>query len=101
MLNTFGLLQSTCQNVRKKWQVKTPKQRWEFLINFGRVLCEMIGVRIYSDMKIFWYTGTSAVLITIHFTLTVYTVQYYFRRREFVRGMECTCFIGMGALVSL
>lgn len=64
-------------------------------------MSELIGIRVYTDMKNYWYTATSAVLITIHFILTAYTIQYYFRRNEFVRGIECTCFIGIGTLVKL
>lgn len=99
MLNTFGILQSKYRNIRKKWQEKTPKRKWDFIFNIGRVMSELIGLRIFSDMKIYWYTASSAVLLTLNYFVTAYTIQYYFRRSEFVRGIECTCFVGITTLV--
>lgn len=99
MLNFCRILLSKYRAALKNWRHRTPKQKFNVLFNIGRVMSEMIGLRVYSDMKIYWYTGSCGILCLLNYAMTFYTIQYYFRRNEFVRGMECTCFIGITTCV--
>lgn len=77
------------------WHVKSPKEKWDFVQNVGRTAGNLIGVNLFSDLKLILYTATCALLILLFFILELYTIQYYLRRSAFVRGMESTYLIGV------
>lgn len=77
------------------WRVKSPEEKWDFIQSFGRSAGDLIGVRLFTDLKLMLYTATCAVLIVMFFALEFYTIQYYLRRGAVVRGMESTYLIGV------
>lgn len=100
MLNPFGSFQSRYKDFKEKWHNKTPKEKWQSVYNFSKMTCEIIGIRVLSDIKNYWYTISCGLDGILYFVLVTYTVQYYFRRGEYIRSMECTCLIGIVVLVS-
>lgn len=100
MLSLFTSARRTYENVKDKWQTKTPKQKWQHIYNSANVVCEVIGIRILSDMKNYWYSASCGLVGGLYFSLLIYTAQYYFKRKEFTRVLECTCLIGMAVPVS-
>lgn len=93
--NPFQKLKSKFRRTREWWQIKSPSEKWDFICNIGKVSGNLIGVHVFSDLKIYWYSGSCAVMIAMFFTLVFYTLQYYLLRGEFVRGMECTYLTGV------
>lgn len=100
MFNSFNTLKSKYQNAQRAWQSKSPADKWDTIHNIGRFESDIIGIRLFSDMKVNWYSASCGVLIVIFFLLDIYTIQYYLRRNEFVRGMECTYVVGIVVAVS-
>lgn len=76
------------------WRTKSPSEKWIAICGINRLFCELIGIRIFSDMKNYWYTFMSGVCFLVYLSLTFYTIQYYLFRREFVRVIECIYLIG-------
>lgn len=95
MLKTYKKWKIKLQHIRGWWQNKNPEQKWDFIIEIGNVPGELIGVRVFSDMKLCWYTGVTAAMIATYFLLNIYTIQYYVRRGEIVRSVEGLCVVGV------
>lgn len=91
----FGTIRSKFHCVRKTWQLKTPHQKWQTIFNTGRVACDAVGVRMYSDNKIVWYTSFGAIIISTCVALILYTIPFYCLRNEFIRSIECSCPLGI------
>lgn len=90
----FGL-RSKIDDMRQKWQLKTPKQKFAAIFDTGRMASEALGIRVYSDMKTYWYTPFAGVVILTCFALIFYTIPFYCLRNEFIRSIECTCPLGI------
>lgn len=82
------------QRIKEWWQAKNPHQKWHTIDEFGKLICESIGIRTYTDMKFYWYTASSGVTAAIYFALNIYTIQFYFYRHEYDRIIECTFLVG-------
>lgn len=101
MFATFKPLKWNINRIKGWWQAKSPRQKWIAMELFGRRICELIGIRTYTDMKNYWYTASSGVTAAIYFALNIYTIQYYFYRNEFDKIVECTFLVGAVIGVSL
>lgn len=93
-------LQMKYQNIRAKWTSKTPSQKWNFIYDVGKFLIELIGIKVYGDMKNYWHSAICGILGLIYLLLTIYTVQYYMRQHNFTRAMACSYTFGLFILVS-
>lgn len=91
----MGILRAKIHSVQFRWQSKTPKEKWDILFETGRISSEVLGIRIYSDVKTGWYTLIGAIVITSCIALITYTIQFYCVRNEFVRSIECSCPLGI------
>lgn len=78
----------------------TPKAKALLDIRAHRTLCDMIGTRFLSDMKIYWSSYFPAVLALTYVALTIYTVIYYTYHNNFSHGIKATCAIGSAVPVS-
>lgn len=96
MFNPFKKLKSKWQRMWDWWHVKCSEEKWDFIIKVAKVSGDLIGVRMFSDIKkVDWYSGICGLVIATFFSTTTYTVQYYLLRGELVRGMECTYVVGV------
>lgn len=94
MLNPFGWLNSKQSEIYEWWQRKKPSEKWDFIIKIGRVTSNAIGVHVLDDMRVNWFSATGGILLFLFFALNFYTMQYYWFRGAFVRGLECTYLVG-------
>lgn len=85
---------------RKKWLSKTPKEKFNVLYEIGNKMCRLVGIRIFSDMKVYWYTASDGIMYAIYFLLVIYTIVYYTKIDEFLRGLQSTVVIGIVVTVS-
>lgn len=92
-------LKSKFKHARKSWYEKTPKGKWEFLYLLGNTLCKLIGIRIFSDMKKYWYSGTVGLLGVSYCILNTYTIQYYIRKNNLDRCLQCSYLLGIAFAV--
>lgn len=92
-------LKNSIQKLMKKWQFKTPKQKWQFFYDIGDFLCELVGIRVFGNMKNDWYTASCGLMATFYFMLCIYTINYYFKQSAFLRGIECLCVFGHAVTV--
>lgn len=88
------------QSVQENWSAKTPTEKWHAIHDIADMISRLVGIHAYSDLKVYWYSASCGILGMIYILLNIYTVQYYLRRGEFVRGMQCTYLVGMSVAVS-
>lgn len=91
----FGILRAKIDRLQMKWQSKTPKQKWQIIFNTGKVSSELIGIRVYGDMKTIWKSGICAVVISTCLLMILYTIPFYCIRNEYIRSIECSCPLGI------
>lgn len=96
----FKTLRLKIRNVQEKWQAKTPKQKFDFIHDMGQSTSEVIGIHTFGDLKNNWYSSFCGICGFIYFGLNIYTIQYYCRRSQYARGVQCTYLIGMIIVVS-
>lgn len=99
MFQIFKRLRSKIHGIRQWWMAKSATEKYEKIRICSRLICELIGIRIFSDMKNYWYTVSCGVCAIIYFSLDFYTIQYYLYRREFVKIIECTYLFGIAIAV--
>lgn len=100
VLRAWKKLQLKYQNLRDKWTSKTPWQKWSCIYDLGKCFIELIGIKVFGDMKNYWLTASAGLLGLVYLFLTIYTVQYYIRRHNFTRAMACSYTFGLFILVS-
>lgn len=94
MFNLFRLLSQQLHSIREWWHNKTPANKWNFIIKIGQMSSNSIGIHVYDHRKVSWFTATGGVFLVLFFVLNIYTMQYYWLRSAFVRGLECTYLVG-------
>lgn len=101
MLESFNLLR-TFREVEERWQMKTAKERWISIYNFGGKMTEtLVGVRIFSDMKVYWFSYSGGTLMMIHFASMFNTLWVSHKRNDLLTGLQCTGTLGMCISVSV
>lgn len=100
MFNPFTKLNGKLRWFSQRWQVKNPKEKWFAISKFARIIHELVGVRLFSDRKNYWYTATPGICGAMYFLLNTYTIQYYLFRKEYVQLIECTYLVGPVVAVS-
>lgn len=101
MLTPYKWLRSKLWRTQEWWHSKDPEQKWDTIHEFGRIICELIGIRVFSDMKNYWYSASCGVCAFVYFALEFYTIQYYLRRSDFVEATQCAYLICAVVGVSL
>lgn len=81
VLNTF----------KGEWRKKTPKQKWLFIYNIAAKSSEAIGIRVYTDLKITWFSYFGAAMGLVHFPCVFHTLWISYKKGELLKGMQCTC----------
>lgn len=94
ILNPLITLRATLHEIRNWWLNQRPAHKWMLISDFGRMICETIGIRNFSDMKNYWYTASGGVCLLIYTILDVYTIYYHWRRNEIIKIAECSYLIG-------
>lgn len=93
-----GLLKEF-QRFLREWHMRTPKQKWLIVYLVGAKTSEAIGITVYGDMQIYWYTYMPGLMGSMHIFLTIYTMWFNFKDGYYKKGMECTCSIGFAISV--
>lgn len=60
---------------------------------------ELVGVRVFSDLKINWYSQLGNLLVLYYGSMTSYTLYYYHCKDQLIYGIRCLC--GVGILISV
>lgn len=84
---------------RLAWSKKAPKDKWLFLYNIPRTMFELVGVRVFSDLKVNWYSQLGNLLVLYYGSMTSYTLYYYHCKNQLMYGTRCLC--GIGILISV
>lgn len=87
------------KKVEAFWHVKTAKQKWQTIMSVSVKMTESMGIRVFSDMKVYWYSYLCGSLMVMYVILVAYTLLYYFLRGEYLRGLDCTYTAGTVSLV--
>lgn len=79
----------------------TPKAKALTVVKACQILCDSIGVRFLSDMKVFWLSYCAGTMVLIYLLLAFYTLSYQTYHNNFSHGIKATCVIGIAVPVSL
>lgn len=79
----------------------TPKEKAFLVTKCARTLCNFIGLRFLSDMKIFWLTYAPPTVALLYVLLVIYTVIYNTFHNNFLHGIKATCAIAVAVPVSV
>lgn len=88
------------KDLTDKWHLRTPKQKWLLIYTVAAEASEIIGVTVYGDLKIHWYTYVPGLFCLLHLTMILTTLSKYSMEGNYARGLECTCSSGMMIAVS-
>lgn len=95
IFKSIATLRSKIRRICEWWHTKSPAEKWDLIYAIGRKMCDLIGVRVLSDNRVNWYSACGGLSATLYVLLNIYTIQYYLRHDEFVRGMECMFMVGL------
>lgn len=83
------------KNFKEEWRMKTPKQKWQFVYNLAAKSGELIGIRVYTDLKVNWFSYFGLLLGVIHIPAVTYTLWISHQKGELLKGMQCLCTLGI------
>lgn len=89
------------KNCMENFHQKTPKKKWEIILNVGSKMFSLFGIRVFTDMKNKWYSYIGVLMIFDYIFLISYTLWYNFKKSEYLKGFECTYTAGTVVLVHL
>lgn len=90
-----NILKNLVKRFTESWRVKTPKQKWEIVYYIGGILCETIGVTVFTTLKNDWYAYLSELNSSLYLSTSLYTLWYYCEKREYFRGIQGLCSAGI------
>lgn len=96
-------LLNSIPNVRGKWSVKTPMEKWCYLYSIGKAACDLVCIPAFQEnvKNIHWFGYFFLVYMTSTVVLTAYTVFYYIYRGEFQMCLPSTCLLAILIGVSI
>lgn len=100
-LKHLNLLLGKLRKRKENFLRKTPKEKWEIVFNVGSKMFRLLGIEVFLGIKNRWYSYIGAILIFDYIFLISYTLWYYFRKNEYLKGLECTYTAGTVALVGI
>lgn len=84
-----------------EWNLRSPKQKWQVVFNFGAKISEILGIRVYTDAKNDWYSYFGSVMAIAYAILVSYTIWFHSTRGDFLKGIECTYTAGIVTTVCI
>lgn len=86
--------------IREKWSVATPYQKFRLFYNFGLRVEDVIQIRVLSHEPIGVLGYVPAVTCISHYILLLYTIYYYVSRRNYAGCLPSFCIFGLITSVS-
>lgn len=80
--------------LRRNWSIATPKQKWQFFYRVGNGAGSLIGLRFLGDGKVNCYSYLIALVVSLYYTLAVYTIVLFTGHGQFSEGIKCLCLFG-------
>lgn len=81
--------------IYNEWPTLTPKRKLLILFNLGKYSCLAVGVRLYLDAKIKWYSYFLVVVIGVYYSLAMYTMVYHAMDGHILEGLKCFSISGL------
>lgn len=81
------------------WKAKTSRQKWRSLYSIPETMMRLVGVRVFSDCQLNWYSHLGNVLVLYYTSMVLHTLYYYNKKDQFFFGTRCLC--GTGILISV
>lgn len=88
------------KNMKEKWNVATPYQKWKLLYRVGLFMEDFVQFRVFSKKPTGLIGYVPVVTCVLHYTLLVYTAYYYIRRGNGAGCLPCFCVFGIITSVS-
>lgn len=85
--------------ILENWRMKSSKQKFQLLYNIPKTMFECVGVRVFSDMHLNWYSNLGHVMVFYYVSMTIHTLYYWGNKNQFIFGTRCLC--GMGIMISV
>lgn len=85
--------------ILETWRLKPSKEKFQMLYNVPKTMFEWVGVRVFSDMHLNWYSNLGNVMVFYYVSMVTHTLYYWGKKNQFVFGTRCLC--GMGIMISV
>lgn len=95
----MNFIQEKYKSIKKKWLNKTPKEKWSFCHKIGDFSLRVVGVHVFSDNKIYFWSYSSTVIVITYVILSTYTIIVSYMENDFKECFKCLCVSGVMASV--
>lgn len=79
------------ESMKQKWMKKTPLGKWLVLHGIGDFALRLLGIHVYTDNKVYFWTYSSGILSTIYLVLVTYTAAVYTVEDNFKECLKSFC----------
>lgn len=95
----FCDLRAKIRTLSESWRLKTSKEKFLLLYGIPKKMFEIVGVRVYGDCHLNWYSQFGNVLVGYYVSMVTYTIYYWTCKGRFVYGLRCLG--GIGFMISV
>lgn len=82
------------KSFKERWLSKTPKEKWSFCHKIGDFALRLIGVRVFSDNKIYFWSYSNLILLASYVSLAMYSIFICIMEDKFEECFKCLCISG-------
>lgn len=83
----------------ERWDSLPSRKKFLTLYNIPKTMFEMVGVRVYGDCNLNWYSNLGNFMIVYYVSMVAHTIYYFGRKGQLLFGTRCLC--GMGIMISV
>lgn len=83
------------KSLKRRWFSKTPKEKYFFCHKIGDFTLRLVGINLFGNNEIYFWTYSSGVLLAIYTVLAVYTIVISNIESHFKECLECLCISGV------
>lgn len=100
MFNFIENLRNKLRNYHENWLNRSSKQKYLHIFNVAKYMCNLLGIRVLSDLKYNWRTPIGGVIALDVFSSVFYTIYYHCKQGQYLKSSECLAPVGGLIVVS-
>lgn len=87
--------------LKEKWDSSTPLGKFNIYSKIGDFVLRLIGVNVFNDCSVYFWSYGCAVTLFVWYTLSIYTIVISFKEGTPKDGLLCLCASGLMGSVCL
>lgn len=85
----FHVIWSKLKLFLQEWHASPPISRFNRFYSIGTFCGNLMGIRMLSDCRIVWYSGSVGLCLVLYYTLAIYTLVHCALQGHFADGLPC------------